>query len=160
MNVMRYTVLDRRGGVSFIGACEALRALVAGCSADPRDLDGLLAEAARYYPTIREYVLSGLAIFDEHNVPDNYAAIHEAIRFAPAVEVPVFRIGDDLTLKTSLQPIKAGVILFNLPDRRIVQIQNSYAEIERAGRIRVPGTLFTRPRVFPYRLPAEWSIVP
>ena len=71
------------------------------------------------------------AAFDEHNVAGNYQAIHAAIKHLPPHELPVFRVVDDVTRQASLQGVKAGVIIFNLPSRRIVQIQNTYSEIRR-----------------------------
>jgi len=51
-------------------------------------------------------------------------------------------------------------VLFNLNRKRIVQLQNSYREITRTGRHRVfDGRTHTN-RVFSYRLPPEWAIVP
>jgi hypothetical protein len=35
---------------------------------------------------------------------------------------------DERTRQASLQPVKAGVIIFNPRNRRIVQIQNTYSE--------------------------------
>jgi hypothetical protein len=78
---------------------------------------------------LREYVTCGLAVFDEHNAEGNFAAIHEAIRHFSSDEWPVFRVVDESTREASLRPTRTGVIVFNLPERRIVQIQNSYAEI-------------------------------
>jgi len=160
MNLMRFTIIDRRGTVSFVADCEALGALVAACSRDPRTLEELLDYAAEYYPSLRDYVLSGLAIFDEHNVDGHYEAIHSALRYCLPHEVPVFRVVDELTQQASLQAVKAGVILFNLLARRIVQIQNTYSEVGRAGRIRVVRGEHASSRVYPYRLPPNWTIVP
>jgi hypothetical protein len=67
---------------------------------------------------------------------------------------------DDLSRSLSQKPAATGVILFNLKARRIIQIQNSYAEVLRVdrGRIRQNG----RPTrvLYHYALPDEWSIVP
>jgi hypothetical protein len=53
-----------------------------------------------------------------------------------------------------------GLVVFNLKERRIIQIQNNYSNLERRdrGRIRVDG----RPTdtLFQYELPVEWSLVP
>ena len=52
------------------------------------------------------------------------------------------------------------LVLFNLPQKRIVQVHNTYAEVQREdrGRIRKAG----RPTgvYYHYQLPAEWAIVP
>ncbi len=126
---MRYTVIDRRGTVSFVAECDALPALVSACADGAQTLDELLEVVARRNPALRERVTCGLAVFDEHNVPGHYEPVHEAIKYLPPHELPVFRVVDDATRQASLQPVKAGVIVFNLRGRRIIQIQNTYAEI-------------------------------
>jgi hypothetical protein len=75
-------------------------------------------------------------------------------------DLPPFRVVDDQSRGLSLKPAATGVILFNLKARRIIQIQNSYAEVQRVdrGRIRQNG----RPTrmYYYYSLPEEWRIVP
>ncbi len=160
MNLMRCTVIDHRGGVSFIIEGDALPALVKACASNPDDLQGLLDSLAPYYRTLRERVLNGLAIFDERNIAGHYGAIHAAFHFCAPYEQPVFRVVNEETREMSLQPVKAGAVIFNLLDRRIVQLQNSYWEITRTGRGRVfDGERFTGQR-FAYRLPKEWALVP
>ena len=67
---------------------------------------------------------------------------------------------DAATRELSLKPVRAGIVLFNLRDKRIVQLQNTYAEIQRKGRIRVPRTSGGPARVYRYELPPDWSLVP
>jgi hypothetical protein len=160
MNLMRCTVIDASGTVSFIVDGEALPALVAACTRNPATLRELLDYADPLYADLRERVLNGLAVFDERNVPGNYEAIHKALDLCAPHEQPLFRVVDDRTREVSLQPVKAGAVLFNLSGKRIVQLQNSYCEITRNGRHRVfDGRTHTN-RVFSYRLPREWAIVP
>ena len=62
-----------------------------------------------------------------------------------------------------IEAARAGVIVFNLLKKRIVQIHNTYSEIKRTGRIRMtaPDDSAARmPRVHRYQLPADWSLVP
>jgi hypothetical protein len=154
---MRYTVIDPRGAVSFVADCAVLKALVATCATDPPDLPQFLAEVAVLDPRLSEYLESGLAVFDEHNTSANHEFIHQAIDCCRPHQLPVFRVLDDVTREASLQPVKAGVVLFNLPAHRIVQIQNTYSPIQRQGRVlaRVPHKHVRR-----YKLPADWSLVP
>lgn len=160
MNLMRYTVVTAAGNVSFVADCHALSALVAACAEGARTLDELLELAERYDRRLRDYVTSGLAVFDEHNVDGNFTAIHEAFKFLKPYETPVFRVVDDVTRQMSLEPVKAGIILFNLIERRIVQIQNTYAEIKRRGRVRLHDGEKLTDRVYTYELPEEWALVP
>ncbi len=160
MNLLRCTVIDNRGAVSFVADGAALPAIVKGCSLDPMTLEDLLDSLAPYYGNLRERVLNGLAIFDERNAGGHNHAIHEAFRYCAPHEQPVFRIVDDETREMSLRPVKAGALIFNLRARRIIQLQNSYWEITRTGRGRVfDGERFTGQR-FAYRLPKEWALVP
>ena len=129
MNLMRYTLVDASGVVSFVYDGSALNALLKACADGGDTLASFLATVARREPRLREHVTCGLAVFDEHNGPGNYAAIHAAIEHFPSDEWPVFRVGDDVTREASLRPTRTGVIVFNLVERRIVQIQNNYAEI-------------------------------
>ena len=160
MNLLRCTVVDDNGAVSFIIDGDALPAMVKACSSSPKSLEALLNALAPYYHNLREYTLNGLAIFDERNTDGHYEAVHEAFRFCAPHEQPVFRVVDEETREMSLRPVKAGVVIFNLLAQRIVQIQNSYWEITRTGSGRVfDGERFTNQR-FIYRLPKEWALVP
>jgi len=160
MNVMRFTVIDGRGGVSFVAHADALPALVKACALNANSLEELLDRIVPYYSDLREYVLGGLAIFDERNVEGRYGVIHRALELCAPHEQPVFRVVDELTRETSLRPVKAGAVLFNLRAKRIIQLQNTYWEINRTGR----GCIFDGTRmtahVFGYRLPKEWALVP
>lgn len=157
---MRCTVIDGKGAVSLIIPCQALPALVAACCASPTTLAELLELTEPHYQNLKEQVLNGLAIFDEHNAVGNYQAIHrELVRSSPHQQ-PVFRVGDEVTREASLQPVKAGVVLFNLRAKRIVQLMNSYREIRRTGRARIFDGEGLTSATYSYRLPAEWALVP
>ncbi len=160
MNIMRYTIIDKRGAVSFVDHCDVLDALVAACAENPRTLEDLLDVAERYYHSLKEYVLSGLAVFDEHNTPGHYERIHSALRVLHPEEIPVFRVADEITRQASLQPVKAGIIIFNLSSKRIVQVMNSYAEIRREGRGKIYNGERSTGQMYRYRLPKDWTLVP
>jgi hypothetical protein len=156
---MRYTIVDPRGMVSLVGPCHALKMLVAACARTPATLADLLRHVRPLDAEFADYIANGLAVFDEHHAPDGGA------RGAVASESDgdakrVFRVVDAGSRQASLQPFKAGLVVFNLVERRIVQVQNSYAEVERRdrGRLRRDG----RPvqTYYYYDLPAAWRIVP
>lgn len=160
MNVMRYTIIDRRGGISFVAHCDAFVALVAACSHNPTTIDQFLDHASFYYHPLKEYVLSGLAVFDERNAQDHYEAIHDALEANSPTFQPVFRVVDDVTREASLRPVKAGAIVFNLGARRIIQMQDSYLEVQRRGRVPIfDGTRLTG-RIYHYQLSPDWALVP
>jgi hypothetical protein len=160
MNVIRCTVVDGQGAVSFIVHADALSALTAACSVNPSGLERLLEEAEPYYYSLREQVLNGLAIFEEHNAKGNYQAIHRALELCAPHEQPVFRVVDDFTREASLRPVKAGAVIFNLRAKRIIQIVNTYQEIRRTGRARVFDGSGPTDSVYSYRLPKDWALVP
>ena len=160
VNVIRCTVVDERGAVSFIVHADALAALAAACSANPSSLDELLERTEPYYHNLKEQVLNGLAIFEERNAKGNYQVIHQALEFCPPHEQPVFRVVDDLTREISLRPVKAGAVIFNLRARRIIQIVNTYQEIRRMGHARVFDGSGLTDTVYSYRLPRDWALVP
>jgi hypothetical protein len=162
-DVMRFTLIDAWGGVSFVAPCPTMEALVAGCAEAPDSVDRLLDAASRFAPELRSRVTSGLAVFDEHNSRTNLASIHAALDLLRPADLPVFRVLDPRTRETSLQPARAGVIVFNLVGKRIVQIQNTYHEIQRSGRIRLApsdGSSRSASRLHRYKLPPEWALVP
>lgn len=160
MNLLRLTVIDSAGGVSFVAHGESLPALLKACATNPGRLEQLLERVEPYYHGLRERVENGLVMFDERNTADRHDAIHRTLAHAQPDETPVFRIVDDVTREASLRPVKAGVLVINLIDRRIIQLQNGYKEITRSGRSRVfDGERMTND-VFSYRLPKTWALVP
>lgn len=160
MNLLRLTLIDNRGGVSFVAHGEALPALMKACATGPRDVDDLLEQSEPFYHGLRERVANGLAMFDERNTPGHYEAIHASLAMAQPDESPVFRVVDEPTREASLRPVKAGAIVINLRDRRIIQLQNAYQEIQRVGRSQVwDGERMTN-STFTYRLPKDWALVP
>lgn len=160
MGLMRFTIVDEHSTISFIGPDRALHALVAGCAQGADSIGDLLERAAPFVRDLRERVLSGLAVFDEHNSQDNVRWIHAAFDYCKPEEVPVFRVLDDVTRDMSLRPVWAGAVVYNLKSRRIVQIQNTYADIKRKGRLRVLEGATPGNRIQRYELGPEWTVVP
>ncbi len=120
MNLMRLTLIDEDGGVSFVTHGEALPALHRACATGPKRVAELIERAEPYYHGLQERIHNGLAMFDERNLPGNYDAIHGALEHARPEESPLFRVVDDVTREASLRPVKAGAIVINLLDRRII----------------------------------------
>jgi hypothetical protein len=156
----RLTVIDQVGAVSFVSPAHGAKMLAAACSRNPPTLDDLLAVARPYDTELVDTLVDGLALFDEHNVPGHYQTIHDMLASSVSADLPPFRVVDDTTRRASLVPVHSGLILYNLPARRIVQVQNSYAGLLRRdrGRIRASG----RPtrQLYRYELPSEWRLVP
>ena len=240
MNVLRFTVIDDAGVVSFVAPWNALKALTAGCSTKPapETLITLLEAASKYDTGLKKYVLDNLAIFDENHAKldptaetlnpllekqlnELLANTYQTTRSNPAyksafgeVETeagetnanndniavnsedtsrsetetdaeeeteityeelariqrviaaraesyhPVFRVTDAETRRRSQEPAGAGLIIFNLTAKRIIQVQNSLAPLQRSDRGRYHENGHPTERLYFYRLPADWSIVP
>lgn len=161
MSLMRYTIVQANGGVSFVDDEFMLPALVAACATNPLTYEDLLDAAHDYDRRPRDQVRNGLSVFDEHNVPGAYGAIHRWLEESPArYDVP-FRIVDERTRQASLEPVKAGLVIFNLKDRRIVQAQNGAGDAaELSGAARHHNGRQWTWRVHTYKLPEGWRIVP
>ena len=157
---IRFTVVDSNGTTSFVGPCHAIKMLVAACAHEPRTVEELLQRARGYDSDFASVVLDGLAVFDEHNVPGGTAHIDRRLSELRAADWPPFRVLNEATHHASTQPAQAGLIVFNLTAKRIIQVQNSYAEIQRKdrGRLREGGKA-TR-RLYHYNLPNSWALVP
>ena len=143
MNLMRLTLIDPAGGVSFVAHGEALPALLKACASNPRSIDQLLERVEPYY---HRHQAPARERRDDRDDDDPDARV---------VGEPQAR-----TREASLRPVKAGALIINLIDRRIVQLQNGYQEITRTGRGRIfDGERLTN-SVFTYRLPNAWALVP
>ena len=158
--VMRFTVVEADQTISFVAPPTALAILVACCARDPQSIDALLTTVECEDRQLVAYVRSGLAVFDEHNAYGEYEHIHTSLRADPRLFQPVFRVVDDTTRAASLQPYQWGVVVFNITKKRIIQVQNTYAEVRREGHIPTFPEESADGRQRVYRLPAQWRIVP
>ncbi len=157
---MRFNIVDPAGTVSFIGPAHLVKVLAASCARNPTDLGQLLTYSERYDSQLRDFVLNGLAVFDEHNSEQDHAAFDAALPSLPPDASPPFRVVSAATEEASLAPVGAGLVIYNLPAKRIVQVQNSYSNVLRQdrGRIRVGGE--PTERLYHYKLPTDWRLVP
>ncbi len=166
MYVMRFTVIDPSGTVSFVAPCNGLKALVAACSHQPTPTTSreLLEATVDYDDRLGDKVLNGLARFDEYNSAEQHRNFDAAIHLFSADhrehELPPFRVIDEATRELSLMPVKAGLVLFNLAQKRIIQVQNTYAEVERRDRGRIHRGGKPTQQLYHYELPLEWAILP
>ena len=157
---MRFTVVDAHGTASFVGPAHALKMLAAACCRRPSDVRTLLRHVGDYDGQLVGGVLSGLAVFDEHNTAEDHAQIRGRLDRVSPDETPPFRVVDEATRRWSLEPARTGLVVFNLPARRIVQVQNSYGELPRRGQGRVRQDGKPTGRLYWYELPPEWAILP
>ncbi|MGH9175559.1 MAG: hypothetical protein ACRD1H_14435, partial [Vicinamibacterales bacterium] len=134
--------------------------LVAACAKGPRTVRDLLEFARRYDERFATDVINGLAIFDEHNVRENTQSIELHLQRTPTDAWPPFRVYNDSTRRASTQPGRAGLIVINLAAKRIIQVQNSYGEIQRKDRGRIRSEGEPTRILFHYDLPQDWALVP
>ena len=92
-DMIRCTVLDASGTISFVAHWAAAAALTAACSHDPATLDELLDASVQYDRGLREMVTRGLAAFDEHNGADDLSDIHQQLKTLPPGARPSSRAG-------------------------------------------------------------------
>ncbi|GBD15839.1 hypothetical protein HRbin26_00733 [bacterium HR26] len=160
MTLVRFTVIDAQGAVSFVGPGHAIKMFAAACSRNPRTLMELLEYTRPYDADFISEVRKGLAVFDEHNTPEDTSAFHSMIERTPPSTLPPFRVLDEVTRDLSLQPVDSGLILYNLGARRIIQVVNSYGELQREDRGRIRRSGQPTRMLYYYRLPDDWAIVP
>ncbi len=157
---MRFTIVDHRGTISFVGDGFLMLPLVAACASNPAGHKEMLSTADKIDRRVRVNILNQLAVFDEHNVDGDYAEILSKLESAKNHNEPVFRVVDEVTRERSLEPTRTGLIIFNLKDHRIIQVLNQFYAVERKGEVHLhTGNLYSR-RTVPYELPETWSIVP
>lgn len=159
-NHYRVNVIDERGTVSFLAPPHGLKVLAAAITQGAASGSELIANAHAFDAQWAAEVRSQIMQFDEHNVDAISGPFQEVIAEGDRTGHPAFRVMDTETRQRSLVPGRLGLVVFNLKERRIIQIQNNYANLERRdrGRIRVGG----KPTniLFQYELPGEWALVP
>jgi hypothetical protein len=160
LSIIRFTVVDEEGATSFVGPCHTIKMLVAACSRNPVTTNELLEYARPFDEAFVDDVRSGLAVFDEHNTEENTDAFQNWQAELPNRTLPPFRIVDSTTRHQSLQPAGTGLVVLNLKERRIVQVQNSYEDIQRQDRGRIRRQGEPVPILYRYKLPSDWRIVP
>lgn len=156
---MRFTVVDDTGTMSFVAPAHALKMLAAACSKRPSDHRTLIDITEDFDPRLVGDVRAGLSRFDQVHKPA--VAVSPA---DPSSDIDVgqepFRVVDEQTRRQSLVPARAGLVVFNLRAKRIVQVQNSYADLDRRGRGRLRRDGRPVRAYYRYELPPDWSIVP
>jgi len=146
----RFTIVAPEGTISFVAPAYALKMVAAACGRGAGGIAALIEGLGEFDPSLAADLRAGLDRFDAR----------EATGDGPFAPAEPFRVTDEATRSAAQAPVSAGLIVVNLPEKRIVQVQNSYADLERADRGRMrrngrPVQLFYR-----YELPDDWQIVP
>jgi hypothetical protein len=159
-NHFRVNVIDSKGTVSFLAPPHGLKVLAAAITQGASDGAELISLAHAFDAQWADDVRTQIMQFDEHNVDEVSDPFHDAIAGNDGSRHPAFRVMDSETRQRSLVPGRLGLVVFNLKERRIIQVQNSYANLERRdrGRIRIDGE--PTGMLFQYELPSDWMLVP
>ncbi len=157
--MMRFTIVDDSGTTSFTGPPHLLKAIAACCARGVSTTRELVAMLADYDGCSASEIRDGLLIFREHNTQSDTRWIREKFDEGNGESGP-FDVLDERTRRASLEPARLGLVVFNLVARRIVQVQNTYANLQRSDRGRIRRDGKPVPTYYSYELPADWSIVP
>jgi hypothetical protein len=153
----RLNIIDHHSAVSFLGPAHAAKAVAAACSHGATTWQEVLGRTRRYDPDWTADVRRGLLQFEEHQLPSEDPVPPVEASFP--TEDP-FRIWDAETRRASLEPGKLGLVIFNLKEQRIIQVQNSYSDLQRQGRGRIRLNGRPTPTLYHYKLPEDWAILP
>jgi hypothetical protein len=157
---IRFTVIDEEGGISFCGPGHGIKMVTAATSRGAENHRDLLDELRALDECFADSVFRGLTIFDEHCLRARPETVADwTSRRTNFAEVP-FRVLDGVTRRASLDPNRLGLLIFNLNERRIIQVQNSYGAIQRCDRGRIRDRGRPTGRFYHYQLPDSWEIVP
>lgn len=157
---VRITIAGPDSTVSFLGPGHAIKMFVAACSQEITTIPDMFDFVAKLDREFITGVQHGLARFDEHNVEDDICAFKNVMAKTPIDELPPFRVFDPDLRNASLDPGRLGLILFNLKSKRIVQVQNSYGEINRTDRGRIWVSGEPARRLYRYELSKDWALLP
>lgn len=158
--MMRFTVIGRDAIVSFSGPGHLLKMITAVLANGATDVRLMLDGLAKLDEAATQRIRGELAVFDEHCLEGDDAAVRAWFAGSPERLHAAFRVVDPMTRALSTKALRLGVVLFNLGERRIVQVQNSFGGLRRQDRGRIRRHGKPAGRFYVYRLPEEWSIVP
>ena len=156
----RINLIDERGTISLLAPPHGPKMLTAvaglGLETSRRMLEAVSVMDTDW---IRQ-VQSQLAMFDEFNVDELDEGWRDIVEESDTIVHPAFRVLDGVTRSRSLVPGSLGLIVFNLKQKRIIQVHNSWDELSRTGegRYRVEGD--PEEHKYTYSLPETWSLVP
>lgn len=149
MASFRFNVIDADGTVSFLAPAYALKMVAAACSRGVAELPSLIDGIGEFDPSLATDLRDALDRRDDVGT-----------RFEEFDPVTPFRVGNDETRAAAQEPGSAGLIVVNLSEKRIVQVQNTYADLKRRDRGRMRRNGRPLRLMYHYDLPEEWRIVP
>lgn len=156
----RVNLIDERGTISLLTPPHGPKMLTAVAGLGLETSREMLESVASMDADWIRQVQSQLAMFEEFNVDVLDDGWREMVEEKDSIVHPAFRVLEGITRSRSLVPGSLGLIVFNLKQRRIIQVHNSWDELGRTGegRYRVDGD--AEDRMYSYSLPETWSLVP
>ena len=158
--LMRYTLIDSSGAISFLGPGHGLKMWTAACSFGARSHREVLDQLESLDRSLADFVRNGLSKFDEHCIESEPETVDRWIETHELPSDEPFRVFNQTMRRASLTPERLGIVIFNLQEQRIVQVQNSYGTLLRSDRGRIRKDNRPTSRFYRYDLPSDWSIVP
>ena len=157
---MRITLIGKDGTVSFGAEGHIAKMILAACARNVATTDEVLDVLTTLDPESASQLRIGLSRFDEFVVKDDPGSIDEWVVDHDPTDDTIFRLIDPRMREATLTPLALGIVMFNLPDKRVVQIDNRYGTLLRKdrGRMRREGRPIAQ--IYRYDLPDDWSLVP
>lgn len=156
----RINLIDKRGTVSLLAPPHGPKMLTAVAGLEFDSARDMLQAVAHLDADWVRQIQSQMAMFDEFNVDTLDSTWQEMIESDDSGVHPAFRVIDTVTRARSLQPASLGLIVFNLKERRIIQVHNSWDDLQREGEGRYWENGHPQDRLYSYILPDHWSLVP
>lgn len=158
--LLRITLIESNGTISFGAPGHFAKMLAAASAHDPESIEQVLGTLSTLDPDSTESLRHGLARFDEFVVRDDATSIEEWLAQNDPLDGTPFRLIDPRLREATLTPLPLGVIVVNLPDKRIVQIENRYGPLLRSDRGRMRRAGKPIGQLYRYDLPPDWSLLP
>ena len=139
---VRVNVVGADCTVSLLVPGHALKMCAAACAVNPVTVEAFLAALGQYDPALADELSASL--------------LHRPVDWASHA-FPVDTLEDRAA---SQQSAPGGLVILNLGEKRIIQVQNAVAELEREGRGRLRRNGRPVQVYYRYALPEAWSLVP
>lgn len=158
--LLRITLIHAEGTVSYGAPGHLAKMMTAAVAHDPSTAEQVMNTIGTLDPESAGTLRHGLALFDEFVVRDDATSIDEWLAQNDPLDGTPFRLIDPRLREATLTPLPLGVIVFNLPDKRIVQIENRYGQLLRSDRGRMRRAGEPIGQLYRYELPSDWSLLP